>query len=458
MVRTTTTSLRAEAAAKALQAAARRTTVTPTASPPRRSPTHSPDDRNSPQLPVHPEEPEDPNDGGPGGNPGGNPGGDPDYPGDDDDLYGDVPGGGNPGGGGGGPPGDDSDEPEDDSDISTDDEEPPNLAVAINKLAKSVRRPSDSKTKVREPDTFDGLDPKKLRNFRVQCELNFKARTKAFRNDKSKVTYALSYLRGSALEWFEPSILDNSEPDWESDYTLFMDELQTNFGPFDSVGDAEVDLVTLRMGENHRYIKFIIIFNRLASEVDWNEHALRHSFYQALPNRIKDEMSHIERPTSLKGLKRLTQQIDARYWRRQEEIKRDNRSKTFSSSSQDKSGNNNNNKSSKNTSTSASSSAPKPSNSAPKSSSASPSSSRPGNGNTASQPKKPSEDLTGKLGKDGKLTTEERNRRISNNLCLFCGGTGHHASECKRAKARAARAAKTSESAETKSASDSSKK
>ena len=212
MVCTTRTSVRAQAAATAMAAAARRATATLTNSPPHQSPCPS-----SPLTPV----PDDP-DGDAGGD--GNPGGG---------------GGNNPGNpdGGGGPPDDDGDEPED---PDFDDENPPNLAVAINKLANSVRRPTESKTKVREPDTFDGSDPKKLRNFRVQCELNFQDREKAFRTGKSKATYALSFLRGSALEWFEPSILDSSHPDWEDDYKTFEDELRTNFGPYDPVGDAKI--------------------------------------------------------------------------------------------------------------------------------------------------------------------------------------------------------------------------
>jgi len=51
-------------------------------------------------------------------------------------------------------------------------------------------------------------------------------------------------------------------------------------------------------------------------------------------------------------------------------------------------------------------------------------------------------DLTNKLGKDGKLTTDEHKRRLDNNLCMFCGGTGHFVDNCpkktKKAKARAA--------------------
>jgi len=51
-------------------------------------------------------------------------------------------------------------------------------------------------------------------------------------------------------------------------------------------------------------------------------------------------------------------------------------------------------------------------------------------------------DLTNKLGKDGKLTADECKWRLDNNLCMFCGGTGHFADNCpkktKKAKARAA--------------------
>ncbi|KAG1850245.1 hypothetical protein C8R48DRAFT_778217 [Suillus tomentosus] len=52
-------------------------------------------------------------------------------------------------------------------------------------------------------------------------------------------------------------------------------------------------------------------------------------------------------------------------------------------------------------------------------------------------------DLTSKLGKDGKLTSEERKRQMDNKLCLFCGGASHSAWDCTKstlctAKGRAA--------------------
>ncbi|KAH7904025.1 hypothetical protein BJ138DRAFT_966923, partial [Hygrophoropsis aurantiaca] len=70
------------------------------------------------------------------------------------------------------------------------------LADAIERLAHSTTKSSNSgRIKVCEPDTFDGSDPKKLRPFIVQCELNFQSRPDHFRRDRPRVTFAQSYLK-----------------------------------------------------------------------------------------------------------------------------------------------------------------------------------------------------------------------------------------------------------------------
>ena len=79
--------------------------------------------------------------------------------------------------------GDNNDDNDDNDFIDATDELDPglavfqNLAIAINCLSCSSRwtngSSSSSCAKVREPDTFDGTDPKKLRTFLVQCELCF---------------------------------------------------------------------------------------------------------------------------------------------------------------------------------------------------------------------------------------------------------------------------------------------
>jgi hypothetical protein len=56
------------------------------------------------------------------------------------------------------------------------------------------------------------------------------------------VNYVLSFLKDTALDYFEPYLVDDpaDEPLWASDYSAFMDELYLYFGPYDQVADAEV--------------------------------------------------------------------------------------------------------------------------------------------------------------------------------------------------------------------------
>ena len=84
------------------------------------------------------------------------------------------------------------------------------LSEAIKSLAESVHKDlSEFKVKIRDPDTFDGSDLKKLRGFLLQCKLNFRSKPKSFQTDQSKVNYSLSFLKGTALDYFEPYLADD---------------------------------------------------------------------------------------------------------------------------------------------------------------------------------------------------------------------------------------------------------
>ena len=106
------------------------------------------------------------------------------------------------------------------------DDSSPNLAQAILLMTSKLRRREDQspthQAKAKEPDTFDGSDLKKLNNFILLCNLYFR-NNPAYSDDARKVTFALSYLRGTALEYFEPSILDSDDtPDWMDDWSAFL--------------------------------------------------------------------------------------------------------------------------------------------------------------------------------------------------------------------------------------------
>ena len=78
------------------------------------------------------------------------------------------------------------------------------FAKIISKLFQGLAKPAKSKPKLREPDTFDGSDPQKLHTFILQCKLNFRDWKDLFEDEAATVNYALSYLKGIALDCSNP--------------------------------------------------------------------------------------------------------------------------------------------------------------------------------------------------------------------------------------------------------------
>lgn len=280
--------------------------------------------------------------------------------------------------------------------------------------------------KVNPPEEFDGSSPKKLKSFLVGCNNAFRADPDTFLLHDKRVSYALSYLRGSAQRHFDTQLEDEEEdgfipPDWLHDWTRFVEELRDMFGDPNAEATAEAELDSLRMRGNQKFADFLVDFNTLSSQVNWGDRALRHRLKQALPDRIKDQLALVEDPIAFNDWKRLVQNIDQRYWERQAEIRRDNRS------------NNGNNATRGQSSTNARNATPAP---------------------TAAPTNNPAREtsntvpVTRHLTAQGGLTQTERERRIAQGLCLYCGGQGHKAGECskaRKAREKTGRAAQTTE-------------
>ena len=256
-----------------------------------------------------------------------------------------------------------------------------------------------------------------------------------FADDSAKVTYTWSYLKGTALDWFEPSLTSGNDVSWLSDYSKFVSELRSHFGPFDPEGEAKAELENLHMRDNQRITKYLVKFNRLAARVQWVNATLRCQFYNGLLSQVKDEISRFGKPDNLQELQTLSQTIDACYWERQSEAAREtlaNRAPANQERLNDKA---------KTPPNPPAQTANKKGNSGDKPVSSSPNTS---NTHTSGTPKPPS-DLASKLGADGRLTQQERQRCMDQNLCLFCGKPSHMAKDCNKAAATKARAASATE-------------
>ena len=195
------------------------------------------------------------------------------------------------------------------------------------------------------------------------------------------------------------------------------------------------------MCDNQRITKYLVEFNRLAARVQWGNTALRCQFYNRLPPQIKDEISRFGKPDNLQELRTLSQTIDARYWEHQSEATRETPANRVPANQERA-----NNKGQTRPNPLAQNVANKKGNTGDKTAS---SSSNTSNTNTSGTPKPPS-DLAFKLGANGRLTQQEKQRRMDQNLCLFCGKPGHMAKDCnKAAAAKACAASATQDSSDS---------
>lgn len=304
------------------------------------------------------------------------------------------------------------------------------MAIMLWNLTSAQRAAGDvvaaeGRVRIKDPERFTGKDPDKLRPFIMSCELNFQGNPRTYRNDLTKITYAVAHLADSAQLWYEPYFYNapNPAPLFCSNWDEFKRELSSQFGNPHEERDAERELMKLKMAENHKVSRYVIDFNNLATRTAWDDGALRSHFYIGLPDRIKDQLASRPGgpPRNLNDLRRSAQEYDALYWSRQSEKKTfpaisrpqpssssqsSNQSSQFQNRSPQSSGGNN-------------ASANKPS--------------KPPYQASANSPRKPN--LTGKLTTENKLTDDERQRRFANNLCLYCGKEGHKAIDCRLAAA-----------------------
>ena len=121
------------------------------------------------------------------------------------------------------------------------------------------------------------------------------------------------------------------------------------------------------------------------------------------------------KPANIPEMKTLAHAIDSHHW---EWLCKKSRS--------DKSAPNKDNKSQQK-------SKKKPKTSSSDSTKQNPPASTSSNNNKPAKPSASSTSISDKLGKDGKLSTEECQRCFNDNLCLYCGGTGHRTADCKKA-------------------------
>ena len=181
------------------------------------------------------------------------------------------------------------------------------------------------------------------------------------------------------------------------------------------MADAADNINNLKMHDNQHILKYNVEFNHLAVQTGWDDSVLCHHYYSGLAEQIKDIIGQQGKPPTLAEMKALAHAIDPCHWKHIWEKsctnKPNNSSKPDSKKHNHQSSSNNNNSNSN----------------------------QPQNSN---KPKalSSSNSIANVLGKDSKLTPQERQRCFDNSLCMVCGDVGHMASNFPKSKSAKAKA------------------
>ena len=207
----------------------------------------------------------------------------------------------------------------------------------------------------------------------------------------------------------------------------------------------ENELRKLSMKENERATMFTAKFNAIATNLpSWSDRNLRNAYYHAIAPRIRNQFVTAGRvpPDLFEPLVDAVEGFDTAYWADIEAQKYTRERGAKASTDKDDA------KTSKSAKSTASTSAPTTSvttsvtTTATRTDASKSKSQKPAKPGNSSNPRSEgSEPLP--LGADGRLTTDERARRMKEGLCLYCGGKGHKSTECPKRKAKAAAATTT---------------
>ena len=229
------------------------------------------------------------------------------------------------------------------------------------------------------PEGYSG-EPEFCRAFLTRCSMHFALQPRTFQSEQTKVAFVLTLLSGRAALW-GTAVWENGHNCCTS-FQALSEEMRRVFDRAVAGKEAARLLAELRQGEGS-VADFSIRFRTLAAECRWNEEAQWDMFLHGLADRVYKQIYAMDLPETLNGLIELALRVDARL-NRVTRLTRPSRPQ------------------------------PSPEN-------------HQADGASAVSPTFDHEPM--QVGR-ARLSREERERRRSQGLCLYCGRAGHFIHSC----------------------------
>ena len=257
-------------------------------------------------------------------------------------------------------------------------------------------------SKVEPPPEFSGKISE-FPNFMAACSLVFSLCPKTYSSDERKVLYVISRLRGAAMNWAR-SIAEDPEHVYRRDYAAFRNAFSNLYSDRNLRARNEDKLAHLEQMKSAA--AYAAEFQSLIYPLNLDDSAKCLLFHKGLKPEVKDAIATVGRATTFTTLLDQAISIDQRKHQRALEEKK-NPKNTSSRSPMSKPG-------------------------------------KPGSSNPAARPP-PSLDSQPcgqkRSAPKGPISNQEKSRRITEGLCLYCGESGHNRHDCpKKSKPESAAA------------------
>ncbi|KAL0173533.1 hypothetical protein M9458_029501, partial [Cirrhinus mrigala] len=219
------------------------------------------------------------------------------------------------------------------------------------------------------PEKFDG-SPGKCKGFLLQCTLFVNQQPHLYPTDEGRIAFVCSLLTGKALEW-ATAVWDLGQPTFPS-FAAFLQSFKEVFQPSPGSSEAGEQIMALRQGRRTA-AEYALDFRTLAAQSGWNDGPLKLHYRKGLQPDLQVELACRDENLSLNQYIELSIGVD-------NVMRACKPSRAFT--------------------------VIPPSASIP-----------------VASPEPMQLGVT-------KLSAEERERRLKNNLCLYCGQAGHIRATC----------------------------